>query len=70
MNLKQEKDVANDALPSNRTEITHDIFLQLLAKGAAIEASESDREIPISAALSAPQSLAPSPQKPTVNPVL
>ena len=33
-------------------------------KGAATEASASEREIPISAAFRAPQSLAPSPQNP------
>lgn len=35
-------------------------------KGAAIDASASEREIPISALLSAPQSLAPSPHIPQV----
>lgn len=35
-----------------------------LVKGAATDASASESEIPTSAAFSAPQSLAPSPQKP------
>jgi len=36
-----------------------------LVKGAAMEASASESEIPMSACLSAPQSLAPSPHIPT-----
>src|SRR5690606_41905337 len=39
-------------------------------KGAATDASSSDSEIPTSAAFKAPQSLAPSPQKPQVKPIL
>lgn len=38
----------------------------LEVKGEATEASASDRETPTSAALSAPQSLAPSPHMPTL----
>lgn len=38
----------------------------LEVKGDATEASASDRETPTSAALNAPQSLAPSPHMPTL----
>jgi hypothetical protein len=42
----------------------------LLVKGAAIEASASDKLIPASAYFKAAQSLAPSPHIPTILPVL
>lgn len=41
------------------------MFSDLEVKGDATEASASDRETPTSAALRAPQSLAPSPHMPT-----
>jgi hypothetical protein len=41
----------------------------LLVKGAAIEASEFDRDIPVSAVFNALQSLAPSPHMPISSPV-
>ena len=44
----------------------HEISLILDVKGAAIDASASLREIPISAYLSAAQSLAPSPHIHTI----
>ena len=43
---------------------THVMLNTLLVNGAATEASASDNEMPTSAALRAPQSFAPSPQKP------
>lgn len=46
------------------TSGTHRISKTREVNGAATDASASDREIPTSAALSAPQSFAPSPQKP------
>ena len=54
-------------LPSLSRISTHDISCILLVKGAATEASVSLREIPTSAYLRAPQSLAPSPHIPTTN---
>ena len=53
--------VARLALPSLRITGTQDMSSTLLEKGAAIEASESARETPTSATLSAEQSLAPFP---------
>jgi hypothetical protein len=57
----------------NKTQLTHrmtsmaqEISGELLVNGAATDASASDSDKPMSAALRAPQSLAPSPQKPTV----
>ena len=50
---------------TNRITVgTHEMSKTRDVKGAATEASASDNEIPTSAALSAPQSLAPSPQNP------
>lgn len=46
------------------TSGTQEISKTRLVKGAATDASASDNEIPTFAAVSAPQSLAPSPQKP------
>lgn len=43
----------------------HEMSNLRLVNGAATDASASEREIPTSAALRAPQSFAPSPQKPT-----
>ena len=43
---------------------TQEISNWRLVNGAATEASASDNEIPTSAAFKAPQSFAPSPQKP------
>lgn len=42
---------------------TQEISKTRLVNGAATDASASEREMPTSAALSAPQSFAPSPQK-------
>lgn len=65
MNLKDWKEVAIAARPSLRRVITHSMFYTALVNGAAIEASASDKLIPTSAALRAPQSFAPSPHIPT-----
>lgn len=43
---------------------TQDMSNWRLVNGAATDASASDNEIPTSAAFKAPQSFAPSPQKP------
>lgn len=43
---------------------TQEISKSRLVKGAATDASASDKEMPTSAAFKAPQSFAPSPQKP------
>lgn len=53
------------ALPSLSNVTTHSMFYIALVKGAAIEASASDKLIPTSAVFSAPQSFAPSPHIPT-----
>lgn len=43
---------------------TQEISKWRLVKGAATDASASDKEMPTSAAFNAPQSFAPSPQNP------
>ena len=65
MNLKHWNEVVKAHLPSLNRMTTLEISGILLVKGAAIEASASDRDNPISAVLRAPQSLAPSPHRPT-----
>jgi hypothetical protein len=50
--------------PYRITSGTHVISKTRLVKGAATDASASEREIPTSAAFKAPQSFAPSPQNP------
>ena len=65
MNLKQEKEVTSEHLPSLSNFKTQLISGVFDVNGAAIDASASDNEIPTSAAFKAPQSFAPSPQKPT-----
>ena len=62
--MKQEKLVTKAALPSFRTCKTQEISNYIDVKGAAIEASASDSDIPIFAVLSAAQSFAPSPHIP------
>jgi hypothetical protein len=57
--------VHKEHLPSLIKVITHAISWTLLVKGAAIDASASERLIPASAYFSAMQSLAPSPHIPT-----
>lgn len=66
INLNAWKVVVKAALPSLNKVITHEISCTLLVKGAAIEASASDKLIPLSAYLRAIQSLAPSPHMPTI----
>ena len=56
--------MTNDALPSLNSLMMQDMSYTFEVKGAAIDASASDKEIPTSAAFSAPQSLAPSPHIP------
>jgi len=60
--------VVKEAFPSLKRVIMHEISVTLLVKGAAIEASASERLNPASAYLRAPQSLAPSPHIPTIIP--
>src|SRR2546421_4532899 len=64
MYLKQQKLVTRAALPSRISVGTQEMSNMWLVNGAATEASASERDIPTSAALRAPQSLAPSPQNP------
>jgi len=66
MNLKEEKLVAKADRPSFKRTSTGSILKILLVNGAAIEASASDNESPISAVLRALQSFAPSPHIPTI----
>jgi hypothetical protein len=56
--------VVKAALPSLSRVMTQEMSWTLLVKGAAIEASASERLIPASATFRAPQSLAPSPHIP------
>lgn len=65
MNLKVVKDVAKDALPSIKSVTIGEMLKIFEVKGAAIEASASESESPISATLRALQSFAPSPHIPT-----
>lgn len=51
-------------VPYRMTSGTQVMSKTRLVKGAATDASASERDMPTSAALRAPQSLAPSPQKP------
>lgn len=66
MYLKQLKLVTRAPLPSLINSMTQLMSGLELVKGAAMEASASESETPTSAAFNAPQSLAPSPQNPTV----
>ncbi len=66
INLNTEIAVAIEALPSFRSVIIAEMFVTFDVKGAAIEASLSDRLKPASAHFNALQSLAPSPHIPTV----
>ena len=61
MYLKIPKAVTRAHLLSLISAGTHEMSGVLEVKGEATEASASDSEIPASAALRAPQSLAPSP---------
>ena len=65
MNLKVVKEVASDARPSIKRVMMGEMLNILEVKGAAILASASDNERPMSATLSALQSFAPSPHIPT-----
>lgn len=64
MNLNIWNDVINALLPSLSNIKTHEISYIWLVKGAAIDDSASERDIPISADFKALQSLAPSPHIP------
>jgi len=66
INLKHWKLVTRAALPSLRTVRVHERSGVFEVKGAAIEASASERLIPISAVFKATQSFAPSPTIPTI----
>lgn len=66
INLKIDIVVAIEALPSFSSVIIAVMFVTLEVKGAAIEASLSERLKPASAHFNALQSLAPSPHIPTV----
>jgi hypothetical protein len=57
--------VHRDVFPSRSRVTIEDIFVVVDVKGAAIDASASERDSPISAVLSALQSFAPSPHIPT-----
>jgi hypothetical protein len=69
MNLNVWKEVVNAALPSLNRVTMQDIFCVFDVNGAAIDASLSDSDTPISAYLRALQSFAPSPHMPTVVPL-
>jgi hypothetical protein len=64
MNLRVYIVVARHDFPSFNNVKTQEISFILLVKGAAIEASDSERDIPTSAVFKALQSLAPSPHIP------
>jgi hypothetical protein len=64
MNLNAWKLVVIAQRPSLSSVITHLMSYTWLVNGAAIEASASLKLMPTSAALSAPQSFAPSPHIP------
>ncbi len=63
MYLKTPNEVTSAHLPSLTTAGTQVMSGEREVKGAATDASASEREIPTWAAFRAPQSLAPSPQK-------
>ena len=65
MYLKQLNEVTRAALPSLIMSSEQEISETVLVKGAATEASALDNDMPTSAAFNAPQSLLPSPTKPT-----
>lgn len=62
--MKHWKAVTREHLPSLSKLGTQEILKTLEVKGAAMEASASEREIPTSAYYKAAQSLAPSPHIP------
>eukprot|EP00955_Chlamydomonas_euryale_P092819 364743-Chlamydomonas_euryale.AAC.18 len=63
--LKMTSDVTSAQRPSDTTSTTQRTDGCVLVSGAAMDASASQSDTPTSADLSAPRSLAPSPQKPT-----
>lgn len=69
MYLKAAKLVANDALPSLKRTTIEEISDVFEVNGAAIEASISESDKPMSATFSALQSLAPSPHIAIISPV-
>lgn len=64
--LKREKFVARPARHYFISSTIEEMLVICEVKGADIEASAGDSDRPISACLSAPQSLAPSPHMATV----
>lgn len=65
MNLKVWNEVVREARPSLSKVMIGEMLKTLEVKGAAIEASASDKLNPMSATLRALQSFAPSPHMPT-----
>lgn len=63
--LKAVKMETSVARPSRISVGTHLMFFSLEVKGAATDASADDREMPVLATFSAPQSLQPSPHMAT-----
>jgi len=63
MYLNTPKLVTSAHRPSRMMSGTQEMFPARAVKGAATDASASDKEIPTCAALRAPQSFAPSPLK-------
>mmetsp|Transcript_21760 Transcript_21760/g.22660 ORF Transcript_21760/g.22660 Transcript_21760/m.22660 type:complete len:96 (+) Transcript_21760:830-1117(+) len=64
--LKHWKEVTMLAFDSKNNSLKQEISGILEVKGAAMEASSKEREMPTEAAFKAPQSLAPSPHMQTV----
>lgn len=69
MILNREKLVAKPALHSFNNYTIEVMLVTWEVKGAEMEASACERDSPMSACFSAPQSLAPSPHIDTVLPV-
>ena len=67
--LKSEKLVARPALHSFSNSTIEEMLAIWEVNGAEMEAYACDRDSPMSACFSAPQSLAPSPHMETVLPV-
>lgn len=68
MYLRSSKLKSKEALPSLSKVQSDEMSATFEVKGATIEASASDSDKPASDALSALQSLAPSPHIPTISP--
>jgi len=66
MNLKETNPLTSEHLPFQSKVTTDEMFGANDVNGAAIEASASERDNPISAVFKALQSFAPSPHIPTI----